>query len=127
MAILKISTACGLNEFWSERPYLCGFKCRPNGIDIKCDDTRKHPGCDCLFGFYLNMDTMKCEKIKCKNMNCIGRANEQLFECESSRRDRCECTERITMDCNHGCMCMNGYCRVNGTCVKRSCHHSVYS
>lgn len=105
----------------------CGFRCTPLGVEFKCEGTRDSPGCDCQFGYYLNMDKKKCEKINCKNMNCAGKTNEQFFECESSRRDRCECTDRITMDCNSGCMCKNGFCRINDECVERDCHHSVYS
>jgi hypothetical protein len=74
---------CGPNEFWNEQPYACGFKCTGSGIEYKCERARRSPGCDCHFGFHLNMDTKKCEKIKCKTMDCAGRANEMHFECES--------------------------------------------
>ncbi|KAG5669280.1 hypothetical protein PVAND_017170 [Polypedilum vanderplanki] len=52
--------------------------------------------------------------------------NEQYFECESSSRELCECTDAVRFDCREGCQCKNGYCRVNGKCVKRTCTGSPY-
>lgn len=117
--------SCPPSMFYSNKPNYCEFSCTDEGVALKCSTLPK-PGCQCQFNTYYNKAKKECTDIDCKNLDCVGRANEKFFNCESGSREVCDCSPFVRLDCNTGCQCKNGFCRVNGKCVTRTCKGSPF-